>query len=48
MLTLQNIKDTYYVRLASGEILMGFEEYLKTYYMPAYDDECNFLGYDTV
>ena len=47
LLTLQNIKDQFYVELASDStICMSFEEYVRELYTPVYDAELNFLGYE--
>ena len=49
MYTLQNIKDTYYAELASGETeRRPLEQYIREQFIPCYDDELNFLGYDRV
>lgn len=47
MYTLQNIKDQYYADLANGDIeRRSLEEYIREEYIPCYDDELNFMGWD--
>ena len=47
MYTHQNIKDLFYVELASDDtICMSLEEYIRERYVPVYDAELNFLGYE--
>lgn len=47
MKTLQNIKDKYYHDLAVNDtVRMGLDEYIRTYYIPCYDAQLNFLGYE--
>ena len=47
MLTLQNIKDTYYHELSVYNTeRRGFEEYLRAEYLRVYDIEGNLLGYE--
>lgn len=47
MYTLQQIKDIYYYELATGQTeRRGLEQYIKEEFIPCYDDELNFMGYD--
>lgn len=45
MYTLQCIKDLYYIDLAQGLTIRGFDRYLESY-IRVYDENLNFLGYD--
>ncbi len=45
--TLQNVKDKYYEDLANLNVLrMGLDKYIREYYVPCYDGDLNFLGYE--
>lgn len=46
MYTLQNIKDEYYVELSIGLKNIGFDQYLKEYFVQTYDEHLNLLGYE--
>jgi len=47
MYTLQQIKDQYYYELATGQTeRRGLEQYIREEYIPCYDEDLNFLGYD--
>lgn len=46
LLTLQNIKDMFYVDLSLGAVKSGgLEEYLREGYQHVYDNNLNFIGY---
>lgn len=46
MYTLENIKDMYYTDLTNGLIELGFEQYFRENYIPCYDENVNFIGYE--
>jgi len=47
MYTLQDIKNAYYLELANGETdRMSLDDYIRENYIPCYDAELNFEGYD--
>jgi hypothetical protein len=46
MYTLEDIKNIYYTDLTCGLIDQGFDKYLKDNFLPVYDEEFNFIGYD--
>lgn len=46
MYTLQNIKDEWYAELSSGDVTIGFEEYLREHYENVYNASLDFLGYE--
>lgn len=47
MITIQNIKDEYYVKLAQGLIKrQNLETYIKENYIQLYNDKLEFIGYE--
>lgn len=45
VLTLSNVKNMFYAELASDD--MSLEEYIREHYVPVYDAELNFIGYES-
>ncbi len=49
MITLQEIKDEYYMELSMGNIMrMSLEEYIRQNYYRVYDDNMNFIGWEKI
>lgn len=49
MYTLQDIKDQYYHELATGQTeRRGLEQYVREEFIPCYDEDLNFMGYERI
>lgn len=47
MYTLQQIKDTYYYELSISDTeRRGLDQYIREEYVPVYDAELNFIGWE--
>lgn len=47
MYTLQDIKDQYYMELAMDDkVRCDLQDYVREHFIPVYDEEFNFIGWD--